>query len=381
MRAKSLLLSALFLWVSPAALISSTLHPKGLLALWSMAGLEKPSNPQLGLRYIPEFSLALRMSGSAVLDTELSAHAFGTVAFNENAPDRTEGEIKPYRLWLRFSLSKFEARLGLQKINFGSASLLRPLMWFDSLDPRDPLQLTDGVYGLLLRYYFVNNTNIWFWGLYGNEKAKGWEAFPTEKKSVEYGGRMQIPLLAGELAFTYHHRRADLEKAIAPDLLPGPQIVPEDRYALDGKWDLGVGLWFEGTLTRQENQLLPTPWQRAVSLGLDYTFGVGNGLYLMGEHFNLTRAQEAFGSGNDANYSAVLARYPLGLLDEITGIFYYDWENAGIYRFLSWQRTYDKWKINAVVFWNPKDFLIYPAASGNNPFRGKGFQVTIVFHY
>jgi len=54
----------------------------------------------------------------------------------------------------------------LQKINFGSATLFRLLMWFDRIDPRDPLKLTDGVYGLLLRYYFHNNTNIWLWGLY-----------------------------------------------------------------------------------------------------------------------------------------------------------------------------------------------------------------------
>lgn len=50
-----------------------------------------------------------------------------------------------------------ELRLGLQKINFGSAQLFRPLMWFDKMDPRDPLQMTDGVWGALYRYYFRNN--------------------------------------------------------------------------------------------------------------------------------------------------------------------------------------------------------------------------------
>ena len=69
---------------------------------------------------------------------------------------------------MRYSSDQFELRLGLQKINFGSASMLRPLMWFDQMDPRDPLHLTDGVWGLLARYYFLNNANIWLWGLYGN---------------------------------------------------------------------------------------------------------------------------------------------------------------------------------------------------------------------
>jgi hypothetical protein len=243
-------------------------------------------------------------------------------------------------------------------------------MWFDRLDPRDPLQITDGVYGLLLRYYFVNNTNIWIWGLYGNEKTKGWEAIPTQEGSVEYGGRLQIPLFTGELAVTYHHRQIVIGKP-----------SPENRYALDGKWDIGIGIWIEGTLTHQENELLITPWQRAISTGLDYTFDLGNGLYILGEHFNLSRTQKALSPGHDINFSAFLIRYPLGLLDEITGIFYYDWENKELYRFLSWQRTYDRWRINLIGFWNPENFQIYPTASGNNPFVGTGFQVTIIFNY
>lgn len=364
-----------------AGVLSWTFGHKGLFSFWGMGSFQKSSKPQFGLRYIPEFTLARQLSGSITLDTEVSVHAFGTALFKEIDTVQTDGDIKPYRMWLRFSLSQFEARIGLQKINFGSAVLLRPLMWFDRLDPRDPLQLTDGVYSLLLRYYFVNNTNVWLWSLYGNEKTKGWEALPTQKDSVEYGGRLQIPLLTGEMAMTYHHRRADIQKSSLLPLAPGTHIVPENRYALDGKWDVEIGLWFEGTLIHQQNELLPLPWQRALNFGLDYTFDIGNGFYFMGEHFNLTRTQEAFSSGDDINFSAVLLRYPLGLLDEITGIFYYDWENKELYRFLSWQRTYDKWRINVIGFWNPEDFQIYPSASGNNPFVGKGFQVTIIFNY
>jgi hypothetical protein len=377
---KAFILSILF-FISPSIVLCWTFGHKGLLSAWGVGSFQKASNPQLGLRYIPEFTLALQPSESITLDTEVSLNVFGTAVFEEIDNVRTDGDIKPYRMWLRFSLSQFEARIGLQKINFGSAALLRPLMWFDSLDPRDPLQLTDGVYALLLRYYFVNNTNIWLWGLYGNEKTKGWEAIPTQKDSVEYGGRLQIPLFTGELAMTYHHRRADIQKSLVFPLLPRTQIAPENRYALDGKWDIGIGLWFEGTLIQQKSDFLPSPWQRALNIGLDYTFSVGNGLYILGEHFNWARTKEAFGSGNDINFSAMLIRYPLGLLDEITGILYYDWENKEFYRFISWQRTYDKWRFNIIGFWNPKDFLIYPAASGANPFAGKGFQVTVIFNY
>ena len=85
-------------------------------------------------------------------------------------------------------------RGGLQKINFGSANLLRPLMWFDQIDPRDPLQLTDGVWGILGRYYFLNNANIWVWGLIGNDQRKGWEVIPSVKNKPEFGFRVQMPI-------------------------------------------------------------------------------------------------------------------------------------------------------------------------------------------
>ncbi len=368
---------AFLLILSPSVVLSWTFGHKGLVSGWMVGNLQKSSKPLLGLRYIPEFSLALHPSPSITLDSELSVNAFGTAVFEKIDNIRTDGDLKPYRLWLRFSSAQFEARIGLQKINFGSAALLRPLMWFDSLDPRDPLQLTDGVYGMLLRYYFVNNTNVWLWGLYGNEKTKGWETFPTKKNSLEYGGRLQIPLFTGEVAWTYHHRQADIEFTS----FPLTTAAPEDRYGLDGKWDIGIGLWFEAALVHQRHEMIIFPWQRAVNAGLDYTFGVGNGLYVMGEHFNLAYTKDAFGSGNDIDISALLVRYPLGLLDEITGIFYYDWENEELYRFISWQRTYDRWRFNVIGFWNPEVFLVYPATPGQNPFAGKGFQVMIIFNY
>jgi hypothetical protein len=381
MKIKKLFALVLLLLIFPASVLSWTFGHRGLLSGWSVVSFQKASKPRLGLRYIPEFSLASQLSESTMLDSELSVHAFGTGIFEEIDSVQTDGDIKPYRLWLRFSSSQFEARIGLQKINFGSATLLRPLMWFDSVDPRDPLQLTDGVYGLLLRYYFVNNTNIWLWGLYGSEKTKGWEAIPTQEDSVEYGGRLQIPLFTGEMAVTHHHRRADIGKSSVFILLPGTHISPENRYALDGKWDIGIGIWFEAAWVHQQNDLLPAPWQRALNVGLDYTFDIGNGLNILGEHFSLASTQEAFGSGKDISFSAFLLRYPFGLLDEITGIFYYDWENDEFYRFLIWQRTYDKWRINVIGFWNPEDFRVYPTPSRDNPFAGKGFQVMIIFNY
>ena len=364
---------------SPASAL--TWGYKGLVSVWLFDNFERSSDTRLGGRFIPEFSLSQPLSDSLTLDAELSINAYGTALLRSFEDIGTEGKIKPYRFWLRLAASRFEARLGLQKINFGTASHLRPLMWFDSLDPRDPLQLTDGVYGLLVRYYFRNNANVWMWGLYGNETAKGWESVATAKDTVEYGGRLQFPLITGEMALTYHRRQIDLMPGpSAPPSFPTDR-VPESRIGLDGKWDLGIGLWFEGTLTHQDTDFLPQPWQRAYALGADYTLGLGNGLNIMAEHLRSDRSSAAFGAGDGVDFSALFLRYPVSIFVDLTAIFYYDWKNEQFYRFLSWQRTYDRWRFNAIVFWNPDAFLIYPAQPGANPFSGKGVQLTVVLNY
>jgi hypothetical protein len=365
--------------ISPASAL--TWGYKGLISVWLFDNFERSSDTQIGGRFIPEFSLGQQVSDSFSVDAELSLNAYGITEFPSSKDIQTEAEIKPYRFWLRLSTSRFEARLGLQKINFGSATLLRPLMWFDSLDPRDPLQLTDGVYGLLVRYYFQNNANIWLWGLYGNETAKGWESIATANDTAEYGGRLQVPLLTGELALTYHRRRLDLAPGPeAPIPLPGER-VDESRIGLDGKWDLGIGLWFEGTLTHQETDLLPQAWQGAYAFGADYTLGLGNGVNVMAEHLRLDGSKRAFGGGNGADFSALFLRYPLSVFVDLTAIFYYDWKGKEFYRFLSWQRTYDRWRFNIIAFWNPDEFLIYPTQAGANPFSGTGIQLMVVYNY
>jgi hypothetical protein len=354
---------------------------QGLVSLWLFDNFKQSSDTQLGGRFIPEFSLKQPLSASLTLDGELSLNGFGSARFRPTEDIQTEGKIKPYRFWLRLSSSRFEARLGLQKINFGSATLLRPLMWFDSLDPRDPLQLTDGVNALLVRYYFQNNANIWVWGLFGNDSPKGWESVGTAQNTAEYGGRVQLPVLTGELALTYHRRQIDLVAGTAsPPPLP-VERVPESRVGLDGKWDLGIGIWFEGTLTQQESERLPQPWQRAFTFGADYTFGLGNGLNIMAEHLRLDRSETASGPGNGVDLSALFLRYPASVFVDLTAIFYYDWTANEFYRFLSWQRTYDRWRFNIIAFWNPDAFRIYPAPAGANSFSGTGIQLMVIFNY
>ncbi|MBD3413774.1 MAG: hypothetical protein GF421_04985 [Candidatus Aminicenantes bacterium] len=378
---KKWILTALLLLLFSGSSFSQTFRTKGVITGWLAGHADQAVQPLLGLRYIPTLSIEHSMEKEIKLDAEFSLNAYGNLEFQTLKEVRSEGDIKPYRMWLRLSTRQFEARVGLQKINFGSALMFRPLMWFDRLDPRDPLQLTDGIYGLLLRYYFLNNVNIWLWGLYGNNDTKGWELIPTSDNTPEFGGRIQVPAGKGELGLSFHNRTIDLSETPRNTPLPRHTDISENRLALDGKWDIGVGIWFEGTVFRQNSSWLPYPWQQTLTLGVDYTFGIGNGLHVVGEHFLFTLSSDFLCSGQDVQFSALSLNYPLGLLDSLSGMVYYDWENHDFYRFINWQRTYNRWQIYIMGFWNPEEFLIYQGNSDRSLFTGTGFQIMIVYNY
>lgn len=349
----------------PAAYFEWRSQLSGWLALNDV----RPSTPRLGLRWQPSLSLGHSLGNGWKLDGEISLDASAALAAPGWGAVDAEGAVDPYRFWLRLSGERFEARLGLQKIDFGSATLFRPLMWFDRLDPRDPLQLSDGVWGLLLRGYFRGNATAWLWGLYGNDGTKGWETEPTAARTPELGGRLQLPLPAGEAAVTAHFRRVDA----------GAGQADESRLALDGKWDVGVGLWAEASLARRQGREIP--WQRALAAGVDYTFAWGNGLYLLAEQFLVQAAPSLLGRGGTAaSYSALLARYPLGLLDSLSAIVYLDWRAGQVYSFAAWQRTTDRWQFHVMAFANPRQPRLAQNAGSGASFAGRGFQLLVVWN-
>ncbi len=366
------LVMALAAWLC-ASTRPAPIELKQQFSTWFSLNDGKPSTPRLDVRYQPVLSLAPRQAAKWKLDGEFSLDASVSGAAAGWRDAEISGAIKPYRLWLRFSSTRFEARLGLQKINFGSATLFRPLMWFDRIDPRDPLQVSAGVYGLLLRYYFKGNANAWLWGLYGNQDPKGWETRATANKTPEFGGRFQLPLFKGEAGATLHFRR----------LAPGAAGTrpAESRFALDGKWDLGPGVWVEASAVHQDDPAAPWPWQRLLTLGMDYTFKLGKGLYLLAEQFLSRRADSMFAAGGTSlSFSALLARYPVGLLDSLSAIIYYDWRNRQAYGFSGWQRTYDRWQFHVMAFWNPRQGQMIQPGSETGLFAGKGFQLMAVLN-
>jgi hypothetical protein len=280
---------------------------------------------------------------------------------------------------MRYSTQQFEIRAGLQKINFGSASLLRPLMWFDQVDPRDPLRLTDGVWGILSRYYFLNNATIWAWGLYGNKNPKGWEIMPTTNYKPEFGGRLQLPVPKGEIAFTYHHRLANNLGIEGFDHYY--ENIPENRFAFDTKLDVTVGLWVEATWIRKNKDLGMFTNQEIINLGMDYTFGVGNGLTLIYEQLLASYDSQAFRFENAFTFSLVNMSYPIGLSDNVSAIIYYDWANNSAYNFLNWQKQYNNISLYLMGYINPKKYNIPTQGAGEMLFAGSGIQVMLVYNH
>ncbi|HDP95367.1 MAG TPA: hypothetical protein ENN40_08425 [Candidatus Aminicenantes bacterium] len=351
---------------------------RGQFNAWLIGNIESALISQAGFQYIPELTLNREWGGGLTLDAVFSLDA-GTTG--EHRPDEkaaVTGDLEPYRLWTRLAGNRFEVRVGLQKINFGSATLFRPLMWFDHIDPRDPLKRTRGVKGLLFRYYFPGNANIWFWGLLGSRVTKGWETLPTPGGKIELGGRLQLPLPSGEAAFTYHHRHADLSGT-----LEAPQAMPlgEHRFALDCKLDVAVGLWFELAAIQRDTNLPLLRHQRMWTVGTDYTFAWGNGLHVLAEYSQTAWADRLFGSGEHTRILGLMMNYPIGLLDQVSGVYYWNPGQHNHYLWVNWQRTSDHWQFHFTLFLNPEAETRNPARDPAAGFSGNGFRVMVVFNH
>lgn len=324
---------------------------------WALTGNEG----QLGLRYIPQMRIT-DLFNKGEIDTEISIKTEVT----------DKAELGLYRAWLRYAKPKYEMRLGLQRINFGPAKIFRSLRWFDQIDIRDPLQLTSGVYGLLARYFFLNNCNVWIWTLYGNHEPRGLEIVKTSKSRAELGGRYQLPVPGGEMGFSFHRRfidRADWKNKMNSSLTKGLH----NRYGVDGVWDIGIGLWAEavaGEIKINEKESL---WKKFLTLGCDYTLPIGPGLYVIAEHFISSSGPELDINDEVYKVSAVSADFSISLADSINLISFYDWDQKKIYPYLGWNRTYDRWLFNLSIFSS--------ADNGETLYTGEGALVLITYNH
>jgi hypothetical protein len=362
----------------------------GQAVLWATAQFEDPFVLQPGARFVPTLTGKYELKNQSYIDFETSLNINGSMTYEKGDLVDTIGQFKPYRIWGRYANDKFEIRAGLQKINFGSAKLFRPLMWFDGMDVRDPLQLTDGVYAVLGKYYFENNANVWLWGMLGNDKPKGYELFGSSLWKPEFGGRVEYPAGPGEVGLSYHHRilhsENNLYNSIYNLLLPSVELA-ENRIGLNGKWDIEIGVWFESSISLlQENTLTIPTKTDMLNVGADYTLPIGNGLGVTLEYFRYHTGDKLFSGGASAQLVGSMLSYPLSLMDNLSGMFFCLPASNGTdsmwLNYLTWSRTYDHLSLYLMAYWNPSNYnLPVLQTQGRNLFAGKGVQVMASFYF
>lgn len=331
-----------------------------------------------GARYLPELSYGINFDSGKMIDFIGAANLYGNASFHPFDSSWGDAGINPYRAWARYTDKQLEIRLGLQKIDFGSATVLRPLQWFNQLDPSDPLSLTNGVYALLGRYYFLNNANVWLWLLCGNDETRGFDAVPTHDRQPEFGGRAQLPVPRGEVALSYHHRTADARN------LPGElarEYVPEDRIGIDGKWDVEIGVWFEASMIHKSKNIGILTNQTLLNIGADYTFGLGNGLTLAAEHLIMAYDEEFGKYSQTSNISAMTMTYPLGLFDNIFAMAYHVWETEDFSFSINYEHQFERLAAYVMAYYNPDTPQDFRRNELVNTFTGPGVRLMLVYNH
>ena len=350
----------------------------GQLMGQSNVSTSKNTTTFIGTRYLPVLNFNTKS------DSILSAFSIeisGNLNFSRlsipNKEIEIQSSIDPYRIWLRYQINKWEFRAGLQKIDFGVAQLLRPIQWFNQIDPRDPLGLTNGVYGLLVRHYFKNNSNLWFWGLYGNEKQRGFDALPTIKNMPEYGGRFQTFVPKGEAAISYNFRKAGL---IESNNLSGYE-TPEHRIGFDLKLDLGFGLWTETTYIHKLKNIGLLTNQFLLNLGIDYTFAIGNGLTFSKEYLYYKSMDNELKESINRGISALNLSYPLNIFSSLNALVYHQWNNNNQTFLLNYQHQFNNLSGFLIFYYNPD---VVQGIQQNEIFRsfaGPGIQLLLVYNH
>ena len=317
------------------------------------------------MRYIPQLRLDYQSSSSTRLGFDAAVDLYNFSRGDSLV--KLDGDL--YRFTLRFDTPKTQLRVGLQKINFGPARMLRVLQWFDQLDPRDPLALSPGVWSVMGRYYFENGAIIRLWSMADAPDPQRDTWGIADEWPWDIGGRLEYPIPAGTLGLTLH--KLDVGET---------EYFNESRAALDVRLDALVGLWSELMFSRTDFDFADANNSLTAMAGVDYTFGIGNGLYVA-----LESLTSHFGNvGEDmpwvAGSTALMGSYTLGLADGLTAYLYGinlpDIETQYI-PMLGWQHTSGNWLYYIALYDMPK-----LAVGGSMALpTGTGIQLNIAFNH
>lgn len=310
--------------------------------LYSDDALKEQSSFETQLGYIPTISYLRYLSDEKLFDIEW-AYRINRIYSGDALFSSAE---RLYRGWVRYSTNKMEARLGLQKIAFGPAQVLRPTSWFDTIDLRDPTGQTDGVEAFRLRIFPSNSLSLWSWVINSNSDT------------LSYGGRLEVTTLGGDWGLTLHQDPVASRKQVG--LLPIVMSEPNTRAAIDYRYDGFVGLWFEGaSLFSSVDYHSNYDRYNLLTLGGDFTFPIGNGILVMTESMQIygtTRTDYDIASEEtiEQTYTVFMASMPVGLLHRFMAVAQLDWEGKQTYYYWHWGITYDRFSLNFSLSSNPK---------------------------
>ena len=326
--------------IEPNTVSSQPVSVKGQLWASGLTGNDPSADrssfeSQLG--YIPTLSLLRDIDKNSFMDLEWGyrlerMYSGDSLIYNAE---------KPYRLWARYSGERVEARIGLQKVSFGPAMILRTLAWFDTIDPKDPTGQTDGVESFRLRVFPTNSLAIWGWTM------------NSEQDTLSYGGRAEVSNGLGEWGLTYHWDPSKAPQLVGqfPVLIGGPH----QRAAIDYRFDGYLGFWFEGAAFFGEDQHnVIMDRYLLLTLGADHTIPIGPGLLIMSETMRIQGWSSNDTDNSEQTYTAFMASLPINMLNQLMLITQVDWDNERIYNYLRWSITFDHLSFNFLLSINPK---------------------------
>lgn len=201
----------------------------------------------------------------------------------------------------------------------------------------------------------------------------------SDNRIPEIGGRIQLPVPRGEAALSFHNRTALADNLSG--LSENFGRVKENRLGIDAKFDMVIGWWVEASWSTFNKNLGYYKNQEIVNLGIDYTFGVGNGLTLTFEQLFAAMEADPFQFENNIPFSLFNLMYPVGMFDNVSAIVYYDWQNTKVYNFLNWQRQFNLFTVFIMAYANPKDYKVPTIGAEEALYTGNGLQVMLVFNH
>jgi len=86
-----------------------------------------------------------------------------------------------------------------------------------------------------------------------------------------------------------------------------------------------------------------------VTVGADYTFGLGNGLGVAVEHMWV----------EGANISALNVNYPVNMENSLSWMLYSVWRGGGVYNLIRWKRMLSFGDLYVTAFVNPENSALH----------------------